>query len=96
MGSRIKKWNITGEVVPPGSLGPNPYNRYARLTAEERWESFVRACAEIIVDASKRQRKASEKYPEQNCCGGSAPIPWKGGQPRRRTCTTVTNPLTRG
>ena len=65
MGRRTKKWNITGEVVPPGSLGPNPYNRYARLTADERWESFVTACAEIIADASMRHGKAAEKRPEQ-------------------------------
>ena len=60
MGRRRKQWNITGEVVPPGSLPPNPYNRYARMAAEERWDSFVRACADIIADACARQRRAPE------------------------------------
>ena len=60
MGRRRKQWSITGEVVPPGSLAPNPYNRFAQMTAEERWESFVRACADIIADACARQRPAPE------------------------------------
>jgi hypothetical protein len=45
---------ITGEVVPPGSLRPNPYNRFASSTPEERWESFVGECACIIAEARER------------------------------------------
>ena len=66
MGRRRKQWNITGEVVSPGSLAPNPYNRFAGMTAEERWESFVWACAGIIAEACARKRQASEMPPEQS------------------------------
>ena len=65
MGRRRKQWNITGEVVSPGSLAPNPYNRFAGMTAEERWESFVRACAEIIAEASVRKRTAVGQQSEK-------------------------------
>ena len=57
---------ITGEVVPPGSLRPNPYNRFASSTPEERWESFVRECACIIAEARERttQRPCAQESPK--------------------------------
>jgi hypothetical protein len=60
MGRRIKKWDITGEVVPPGSLAPNPYNPSGRLTPEERWNRFCDNCADIIVDACSRAKRSGE------------------------------------
>jgi len=65
MGRRMKQWNITGEIVPPGLLAANPYNRFARVTAEERWKSFASGCADIIADASLKRVKASVTHPKQ-------------------------------
>ena len=61
MGRRIKKWNITGEVVPPGSLAPNSYNPSGRLTQEERWNRCCDNCADIILDACLRAKRSGEE-----------------------------------
>ena len=48
MGRPRQCMRITGEVVPPGSLDQNEYNRFARMTPTRRWEGIVRACAAIV------------------------------------------------
>ena len=53
-----KTWNITGEVVPPGTLGPNPHNPYSDSTPEERWEGIVNCCAEMVANACRVKTEA--------------------------------------
>jgi len=59
MGRRKKAHTITGEVLPPGVLAPNPYNPNGRLTPEERWELILESCAEIIASAVRRTQNAA-------------------------------------
>ena len=60
MGRRVKKWNITGEVVPPGTLAPNPHNPYGRLTEQERWDRIVTVCADVMVRVWRDRQKARD------------------------------------
>ena len=59
-----KRVKITGESVPPGSLGRNPHNPNSDMTPEERWADIVRDCA-IIVAESCRRRVRNERLTER-------------------------------
>jgi len=63
--SRPKKiWNITGVVVPPGTLKPNLNNPYYHQTPEQRWEGIVSACANIVLRVT--QERARKELSRQN------------------------------
>lgn len=44
---------MNGEVVPPGTLKPNQYNRFAKMTPPRRWEAIVRECARVVAEQSR-------------------------------------------
>ena len=50
---------ITGEIVPPGSRGPNPLNPYSRMTPKERWKGIIDECARIFSEITMKKVKSS-------------------------------------
>jgi len=60
MGRRIKEWNITGEVVPPGSLVPNPYKPLFTYDRRRAMGELRRGLRRHLVDACARHRRTSE------------------------------------
>ena len=44
----VRKFEITGEVLPPGTLKRNP--TCFIQTPKERWEEIVEICAEVVVE----------------------------------------------